>query len=189
MPVYQRLFSDDLSTDITNPTRLAVQILMIQLFYYFAALIMFYMVAQFNGYDFALDWVFSWTHVDFDEPQGILLFLIWLFDLLLCVLFLTLIVGRLKLAWDFALTVHIINLIVVWIYLGRFPTLLLWWSLQVLSGFLLVTLSTYSTRWKELRQTFFDDLLERGEAPQRAQEELIEMTSMEGSSNNQTSHY
>lgn len=78
----------------------------------------------------------------------------------MCVLFVTIIVGRSKLAWDFAVTIHIINLIITWCYVGKFPTSMLWWMLQVVSAFLLVTLSTYSTRWKELRVTFFTNMLE-----------------------------
>ena len=89
-----------------------------------------------------------------DNAMGLTLFMMWLFDALLCVLFVTVIVGRSKLAWDFAVTVYIINLIVVWTYTGKFPSSILWWCLQVLSAVLLVTLSTYSTRWNELRTTF-----------------------------------
>lgn len=95
--------------------------------------------------------------------MGLTLFALWLFDSLLCVLFVTIIVGRSKLAWDFAITVHVFNLLIVWGYSKKFPTSLLWWCLQILSGVLLVTLSTYSTRWRELRTTFFEDMLDQQE--------------------------
>ncbi|WPK27550.1 hypothetical protein PUMCH_004943 [Australozyma saopauloensis] len=150
----------------SSPVRIFVQILLLQSFYYLSAFVLFYLVAQLNGYEFSISWVFSWELVEPDNTMGLMLFFLWLFDSLLCVLFVTIIVGRSKLAWDFALTVHIINLIVVNLYSGKFPTSVLWWCLQVLSGILLVTLSTYSTRWKELRTTFFDNMLdqqERGE--------------------------
>lgn len=175
MPRYT-LLND--ATDITNPLRLALQILILQAFYYLLAFVIFLIAAWLLGYEFDLEWVFSWKMVDIENAQGILLFILWLFDSLLCVLFVTLIVGRLKLAWDFALTIHIINLVVVWIYSGQFPLLILWWCLQGLLGVLLVVLSTYSTRWKELRQTFFDDMLERGQATLPQQLEVIEMRDM-----------
>lgn len=147
----------------SSPLRIAGQIVILQLFYYLTALIIFYLVALLNGYDFSVDWIFSWELIEPDNAMGLTLFALWLFDSLLCVLFVTVIVGRSKLAWDFAITVHIINLGVVWLYTGKFPTSFLWWCLQFLSGVILVTLSTYLTRWKELRTTFFDNMLEQQE--------------------------
>ena len=109
--------------------------------------------------------------------MGLTLFVLWLFDSLLCVLFVTLVVGRSKLAWDFALTIHIINLIIVWVYTKEFPQSLLWWCLQVLSGVVLISLSTYMTRWKELRTTFFGHMLEQQELGQMPGES-IEMSNI-----------
>lgn len=146
--------------DTTNPSKLLLQIVILQCFYYLSALVIFYLVASLNGYDFKIDWVFLWELVEPDNAMGLTLFMMWLFDALLCVLFVTVIVGRSKLAWDFAVTVYIINLIVVWTYTGKFPSSILWWCLQVLSAVLLVTLSTYSTRWNELRTTFFDGMVD-----------------------------
>lgn len=150
----------------SSPLKIAFQILLLQCFYYLTALVIFYLVALLNGYEFSLNWVFSWELMAPDNAMGLMLFVLWLFDTLLCVLFVTVIVGRSKLAWDFAVTVHILNLVVVWLYTGKFPTSLLWWCLQVLSGVILVTLSTYSTRWKELRTTFFENMLDQQELGQ-----------------------
>lgn len=160
-PKYQFLGSDN-GTALT-PLRISIHIIALQGFYYLTALVVFYLVALLNGYDFNVNWVFSWELVEPGNAMGLTLFALWLFDSLLCVLFVTFVVGRSKLAWDFAVTVHVINLIVVWLYTGRFPTSLLWWCLQILSGATLVTLSTYATRWKELRTTFFDNMLEQRE--------------------------
>lgn len=159
--------NDNVATlNTQSPGKILLQILVLQCFYYLTALIIFYLVALLNWYDFSVDWIFSWELISSDNAMGLILFAMWLVDSLLCVLFVTIIVGRSKLAWDFAVTVHVINLCVVWLYTGKFPTSLLWWCLQVLSAVILVTLSTYSTRWKELRTTFFDNMLdqqERGE--------------------------
>lgn len=156
----------------TSPLRILLQILLLQSFYYLSAFIIFYLVAQLNGYEFSVAWVFSWELVEPDNTMGLMLFFLWLFDSLLCVLFVTIIVGRSKLAWDFALTVHVINLIVVQLYSGKFPTSMLWWCLQILSGILLVTLSTYSTRWNELRTTFFDNMLDQQELGEARREDV-----------------
>ncbi|OWB56866.1 hypothetical protein B5S28_g2781 [[Candida] boidinii] len=68
--------------------------------------------------------------------------------------------GESKLAWDFAVTVHLFNLVFCWFYTGRFPTNLWWWFLQIASCLLMVGLGTYTTRWRELRDTFFEGLVD-----------------------------
>lgn len=163
---YKKLFNTDHSTDITSPSKLIFQIIVLQCFYYLSALVIFYLIASLNGYDFLFSWIFLWEIVTLDNAMGLILFALWLFDSLLCVLFVTIIVGRSKLAWDFAVTVHVINFLVVFFYTGKFPTSTLWWCLQVLSAVLLVTLSTYLTRWKELRTTFFENMLDQQELGQ-----------------------
>ncbi|CUM55150.1 unnamed protein product [Debaryomyces fabryi] len=160
---YVEVFNGIYSADITNPSKLLFQIVILQSFYYITALVIFYLISSLNGYDFKIDWIFLWELISLDNAMGLILFALWLFDSLLCVLFVTIVVGRSKLAWDFAITIHIINLIVVWLYTGKFPTSTLWWCLQVLSAVLLVTLSTYLTRWKELRTTFFENMLDQQE--------------------------
>ncbi|GEQ67180.1 hypothetical protein JCM33374_g843 [Metschnikowia sp. JCM 33374] len=166
-----------------TPLLITGQILLLQCFYYLTALVAFYLVSSLNGYDFSVNWVFSWELIEPNNAMGLILFVLWLFDSLLCVLFVTIIVGRSKLAWDFAITVHILNLVVVWLYTGKFPTSILWWCLQVLSGVILVTLSTYSTRWKELRTTFFDEMLEQQELGEvNHQEVSIPMKNISSSS-------
>lgn len=177
-----KLLGRDVSS--TSPLKIAFQILILQCFYYLTALVVFWLVALLNGYEFSLDWIFSWELVEADNTMGLTLFALWLFDSLLCVAFVTIIVGRSKLAWDFAVTVHILNLIVVWLYTGKFPTSILWWCLQVLSGACLVALSTYSTRWRELRDTFFDNMLEQQERGEVNHNNSIPMTTMTGESLN-----
>lgn len=160
---YRRLVAGSQDHDINNPSKLFFQIIILQCFYYLTALIIFYLVASLNGYDFKVDWIFLWELITLNNAMGLMLFALWLFDALLCVLFVTIVVGRSKMVWDFALTIHIINLIVVWVYSGKFPTSVLWWCLQILSSIILLSLSTYLTRWKELRTTFFENMLDQQE--------------------------
>lgn len=134
--------------------------------------IIYYLVIQLSGYAFNASWIFSFEFVELNNAKGLLLFFLWLFDSLLCVLFETFVVGRSKLAWDFALTVHIINLIAVQLYCGKFPTSILWWRLQILSGVILETLSSDSTWWNELRSTFFGNISELQELREVRHEEF-----------------
>lgn len=174
---YHRLVNGNYATDINNPSKLLFQIILLQCFYYLTALVIFYLFASLDGLEFSVDWIFLWEIVSLENTMGLTLFVLWLFDSLLCVLFVTLVVGRSKLAWDFALTIHIINLLIVWVYTKEFPKSLLWWCLQVLSGVVLISLSTYMTRWKELRTTFFDNMLEQQELGQMPGES-IEMSNI-----------
>lgn len=148
-----------------SPLRLFSQIVILQLFYYFSALITFSLVAWLSGYQFTLEWIFSWTLISSENILGWTLSITWLLNSLLCVLFMTFVIGRSKLAWDFALTLHTINFFVVWIYSHQIPAHILWWVLQISSCALLVGLGTWSTRWKELRDTFFEGMLDTEAQP------------------------
>lgn len=104
-------------------------------------------------------WLFTWDYVNYTNTLGLSLSMLWLLDALICVIFLTVIVGRSKLAWDFAVTIHAINLIVVLMNTHSLPSFS-WFFLQVLSSLILVFLGTWTTRWKELRDTFFEGLVD-----------------------------
>lgn len=146
--------------DSLSPSKITIQIVLLQCFYYIAASILSFSISWLIGLNFSFDWVFSWTLVTLDNTLGWTMIGMWLFDSLLCVIFMTVIVGRSKLAWDFAVTIHAINLIVVWLYSGKFPSNFTWWSVQVASSIILVSLGTWSTRWKELRETFFEGIVD-----------------------------
>lgn len=146
--------------DSLSPSKIALQIILLQIFYYTTASILFFCWAKLLGYELQVkNWLFSWEYIDYTTSLGVSLSVIWLLDSLICVIFLTVIVGRSKLAWDFAVTIHAINLLVVLIFTGRFPSLS-WIFLQLLSSLILVFLSTWTTRWKELRDTFFEGLVD-----------------------------
>ncbi|KAH3682727.1 hypothetical protein WICPIJ_006305, partial [Wickerhamomyces pijperi] len=95
--------------------------------------------------------------VSLENTLGLTLAALWLLDALMSVIFITIIIGRSKLAWDYALTVHVVNLLLVWLNSG-FPKSIYWWLLQVASCGIMVTLGTWTTRWKELRETFFEGI-------------------------------
>ncbi len=143
----------------SSPSRLILQIVTLQFFYYITAFVLFFITANLIGQPFDAKWMFSWRIITIGTSLGITLIMLWLFDSLISVIFIMLVIGRSKLAWDFAVTVHVINLMFAWLYEG-FPKSISWWCLQVTSACIMVGLGTYSTRWKELRDTFFEGLID-----------------------------
>ncbi|CAI4044295.1 hypothetical protein N7582_003148 [Saccharomyces uvarum] len=156
--------------DSLSPSKIGLQIVLLQIFYYTTATILFYCWGKLAGYDLEIKkWLFSWEKIEFTNAFGLSLSLLWLLDSLVCVFFLTVIVGRSKLAWDFAITIHAINFIVVSFYTWKIPSFS-WFFLQILSSLILIFLGTWTTRWKELRDTFFEGLVDsnEGESQQTA---------------------
>ena len=71
------------------------------------------------------------------------------------VILLLLLIARSKLVPDFALTLHVIHLIVVSIYSRGVPRNALWWGLNALSAVLMTVGGVWSCRWRELRPISF----------------------------------
>lgn len=155
---HTKVLDFDSFKDTFSPSRIFAQIVILQCVYYITATVMFSAIASLAGYPFSFSWIFSWEPIAFDNALGLTLTVCWLIDSLFCIGFMTIIVGRSKLAWDFAVTIHLINFIVCWIYSGKFPRSFSWWVLQVISSVILVSLGTWTSRWRELRDTFFDGM-------------------------------
>lgn len=149
--------------DSLSPSKIGLQIVLLQIFYYTTAIVLFYCWAKLAGYDLNIkEWLFSWENIDFTNAYGLSISLLWLLDSLICVFFLTVIVGRSKLAWDFAITIHAINFIVVFLIYSEISFFFLVFS----SNFIIFNtniLGTWTTRWRELRDTFFEGLVDPNE--------------------------
>lgn len=146
-----------------SPRPLFFQIITLQSIYYGIGFILILFTCIVSGTPpFSLRLVFSWSPVRSDTTLGWTLFLLWLFDTFFSVVALTVVVGRSKLALDFTLTLHGINLVVCWIVDGKFPASGLWWALQFTSIILMVSLGTWTSQWRELRVTFFNNALDAG---------------------------
>ncbi|KAG0674845.1 hypothetical protein C6P40_002008 [Pichia californica] len=144
------------STSSYNVTfKLTGQIILLQIFYYFTAIVSFYITSMLLGWNFELSWIWSWRIITLENSLGLTLMFLWLLNALFSVILITFIIGRSKLVWDFALTIHFINLVIVWFTSG-FPKNIYWWLLQCVSLILMMILGIYTTRWIELRDTFFD---------------------------------
>lgn len=64
-------------------------------------------------------------------------------------------VARSKLVPDFALTIHLLHLILTSWYSHAIPTNLFWWGLQATSASLMIFLGMWSCQWRELRPISF----------------------------------
>lgn len=71
------------------------------------------------------------------------------------ILLLLLLIARSKLVPDFALTLHLIHLVVTSLYSRSVPTNGLWWALQAASAALMVAGGVWTCRWRELRPIAF----------------------------------
>ncbi|CCK73023.1 Sys1p KNAG_0M01700 [Huiozyma naganishii CBS 8797] len=152
--------SEIFKQDSLSPGKITVQIVILQLFYYATAIVLFYIWAKLVGHKLVmLDWLFSSKYIDFTNGYGLSVSIIWLLDSLICVIFLTVIVGRSKLAWDFGVTVHAINFIILLLYTKHLPSMS-WVVLQILSSLVLIFLGTWTSRWRELKDTFFEGMVE-----------------------------
>lgn len=137
-------------------------------------------MAQLNNFKLIASWDLLGNSWNLPTPWGACFFFffhLWLFDSLLCVLFVTCIVGGSNRAWFLALTVHVIALFVVQLNGGNFPKSALWWRLLTLSGVHLETLSTYFKGWNELRTTFLNNMLEQQKFGE-VRNEKVEMKSL-----------
>lgn len=142
---------------VLAPKRLFLQIVALQASYYAVGFVIISLALLLVGVPWSLHYVFSWRDVDAKTSLGWLLALLWLLDAMFSVLAIMLIVGRSKLATDFALTLHGINLVVVSVYSRGLPRSWLWWLLQACSAALTVYAGVWASQWRELRRTFFED--------------------------------
>lgn len=66
-----------------------------------------------------------------------------------------LLIARSKLVPDFAITIHIIHLLVTSLYSHAVPTSLYWWLVQGASAGLMVSLGMWACQWRELQPMVF----------------------------------
>lgn len=127
------------------------------------------------GQKFSIGLVFDWNNVKRDSTLGWLIAVVWLLVAfftyatplliqymlkLTCVrvIPLLLLVSRSKLVPDFALTIHLLHLIITSVYTRAIPTNLLWWGLQGASAALLVSLGVWACRYREMQPISFPTL-------------------------------
>ncbi|KXJ90266.1 integral membrane protein S linking to the trans Golgi network-domain-containing protein [Microdochium bolleyi] len=137
------------------PLRILGQIAALQAIYYVVALVLMVFTTLVSGQGFTLDLVFGWSSLRGDNTQGWLVAFIWLCCSGAIVAAMVLIVSRSKLILDFAITLHIIHLIVVTLSSGLLPRTAFWWATMVASCAVMTVGGTYGCRWRELRPINF----------------------------------
>lgn len=82
---------------------------------------------------------------------------IWYVTLMLShsAVFILLLVARSKLVPDFALTIHLLHLLVVSFYSRSIPRNIFWWELQGASAALMTGLGMWACQWRELKPIAF----------------------------------
>ncbi|KAA6413634.1 MAG: integral membrane [Lasallia pustulata] len=137
------------------PLKILTQIAMLQTAYYLCATVLILFTTLVAGKEFSVDMVLSWRSLRGDTTVGWTLGLCWLLDSFLGVIFLLLLVSRSKFVPDFALTIHLIHLIITSVYSRALPSNWLWWALQAASATLMTSLGIWSCQWRELRPINF----------------------------------
>ncbi|KLU85131.1 hypothetical protein MAPG_04162 [Magnaporthiopsis poae ATCC 64411] len=138
------------------PLKILSQMAILQAVYYAAALVLMLFTALVYGRAFSLDLLFGWQSVRGDTTQGWLTAFVWLLDGgLVVALVLVLIVVRSKLVPDFAISLHVVHLIVTWLYTGTVPRHLFWWLTMAASSACAVALGIWGCRYRELMPISF----------------------------------
>ncbi|KAI2617899.1 integral membrane protein S linking to the trans Golgi network-domain-containing protein [Hypoxylon sp. NC1633] len=137
------------------PLRILGQIAALQSIYYAAALVLMLFTSLVTGTPFGLDLVFGWAELRGDNTQGWLMGFVWLCCAGVVVVAIVALIGRSKLVLDFALSLHIIHLIIVTFYTGFLPRNVAWWATMLVSSVVTVAGGSYGCRWRELRPISF----------------------------------
>ncbi|EKD18821.1 hypothetical protein MBM_03063 [Drepanopeziza brunnea f. sp. 'multigermtubi' MB_m1] len=137
------------------PLKILSQILLLQALFYVAAASLILFTALVAGRRFSLDLVLSWRSLRGDTTVGWMLGLVWLLNSLISVIGILLLISRSKLVPDFAISLHLIHLLVVSLYSHSIPRYLLWWILQLSSAALMTALGVWACQWRELRPINF----------------------------------
>ncbi|KAI1159963.1 integral membrane protein S linking to the trans Golgi network-domain-containing protein [Nemania serpens] len=137
------------------PLRILGQIAALQGIYYSVALVLMLFTSLVMGLQFNLDFVFGWASLRGDNTQGWLIAFVWLCCAGAVVVALVVLISRSKLILDFSLTLHVIHLLVVFLYTKSLPRNLTWWITMLVSGIITVAGGTYGCRWRELRPITF----------------------------------
>lgn len=141
--------------------KLLVQILIIQILFYLDFVLQWKTVAYLLGFS-SSESIFLFSNFSLKDARGLSFVICWLFNSVIISFIISVIVGRSKLAWDFALTIHIVNFSLCLLVNKAFPKSITWWLVQVISSLLIIFLGTYMSRFRELRDTFFDELIDSG---------------------------
>ncbi|KAK3679094.1 hypothetical protein LTR37_021449 [Vermiconidia calcicola] len=138
-----------------SPLRIVVQIFALQAAYYAVALILIVFTTIVAGRHLNAGLILDWHNLRADVTTGWTLGLCWMLDSLITVIPILLLIARSKLVPDFALTIHLLNLIITSLYTRSLPTNVYWWGIQFCSAALMVALGMWACQWRELKPMAF----------------------------------
>ncbi|EEP82005.1 predicted protein [Uncinocarpus reesii 1704] len=137
------------------PLSIVKKILLLQVAYYVCATILILFAALVAGTAFSPDLILSWRSLRGDTTVGWTLSFVWLLNSFFGVIFILILVSRSKLVPDFALTIHLIHLIITSFYTHAIPSNILWWGLQSASAALMIFVGMWACQYRELRPIAF----------------------------------
>ncbi|KIV96793.1 hypothetical protein PV10_00610 [Exophiala mesophila] len=137
------------------PLKIVRSIVLLQAFYYLLALILILFTTLVLGQKFSIGLIFDWRSVRGDNTIGWTVGVLWVLVGFITVIPILLLVSRSKLVPDFALTIHFLHLLITSLYTHSIPSNLLWWGLEALSAFLMVSLGVWACRYREMQPISF----------------------------------
>ncbi|CAK7199827.1 hypothetical protein SEUCBS139899_002513 [Sporothrix eucalyptigena] len=137
------------------PLKILGQIALIQAILYVSLTALMFFTERISGRPFSFNLVFGWSGIRGDTTEGLVTAFIWvlaagLFSAAAIVVF----VGRSKLVLDFAATLHVVHLAVVF-FTHSIPANLAWWATMAVSTGTAVLVGTWGCRHRELQPISF----------------------------------
>lgn len=138
------------------PLKLATQIATVQAILYAVLVPLVLFTSLVSGRPFSFEQVFGWSAIRGDTTQGYLMAFIWvLAGGLFSAAAIVIVVGRTKLVLDFAATLHVLHLAVVYLYTGTVPATLAWWATMGVSTCVAFLAGSWGCQHRELRPINF----------------------------------
>ncbi|CAO3636685.1 unnamed protein product [Cunninghamella blakesleeana] len=116
-----------------DPILNITQIISLQSCYYIVLSLLLWIAFGLTGVPITLDALFQVNIFTMDNVFGWTLGLVWLMNAIANVILILIIVQRARQVLDFVLTLHGGHILACWVYIGKFPTNLSWWFIQILS--------------------------------------------------------
>ncbi|CAK7213927.1 hypothetical protein SCUCBS95973_001964 [Sporothrix curviconia] len=138
------------------PLKILSQIALIQAILYVSLTTLMFFTERISGRPFSFNLVFGWSGIRGDTTEGLVTAFIFviaagLFSAAAIVIF----VGRSKLVLDFAATLHVVHLTVVFFVTHSLPANLAWWATMGVSTGVAVLVGTWGCRHRELQPISF----------------------------------
>jgi len=137
------------------PLRILTQIVLLQLGYYFSAMILIVFTSLTSGNHPDASLLFDWHSLRGDITEGWTLGLCWILTAPVSAVLLIVLIARSKLVPDFAITTHLIDLIATSLFTKAIPSNIFWWLVRASSSAIMISLGIWGCRYRELQPMSF----------------------------------